>query len=343
MPLVVNGKLYNPIAVDGIFLVIPKYICSCIGIPVNVSLALTLICHCYLYRKPRNVFLFAIVFSNLTCFFPSVMELIYWGWLPVESVCHAYVAVVPIPHALLLLNMFLALVDRYLALAHPIIYQGKMTVRLASVIVIFSSILLVFLLKFVYIFGLSPLRCEVYLVQVKISVIILVALLLCCTVFNYVVYRQTKMNLSSSQRLSSLTNSGGYQISTIDGHIDWIELEVFENQRGLSVNNNVSLNGRCDIDTSMTITMDNEILSEIEMESTRTLLIGVTSLLIVAYIDIIYLSTFFGCQFIFRATQQCGDSKCMEHFIKELGLIPAFDGSIIFHMLFNKLSRALAC
>jgi hypothetical protein len=156
-------------------------------------------------------------------------------------------------------------------------------------------------------------------------------------VFNYVVYRQTKINLSRSQRLRSLTNSGGYQISTIDGHIDWIELEVFENL------NSISSNGRCDIGTSMSVTVDNKILGEIEMESTRTLLIGVTSLLIVAYIDIIYLSTFFGCQFIFKGTQQCGDSKWMEHFIKELGLIPAFDGSIIFHMLFNKLSRALAC
>ena len=345
--LTVNGKVYNPIKIDHTFFAVTKFVSCSIAIPVNVSLAFTILCHCYLYRKPRNVFLFAIVFSNLTCFIPSIMELIHWIWLPnVESICHAYVAVVAVPHALVLLNMFLALVDRYLAISHPFLYREKVTLRLASTIVILSSTLTVFLLKFVYIFGQAPLGCEIHLFRVKFILIILVALLLLCTVLNYIVYGHTK-KFSTPRRISSTsTNDEGCHIATIDGNIDWIELEVFRNQtlneRRLLDNNSVSrLNGLSDI--GMSVRVDNEILDELEMESTRTLLIGVTSLLVVAYVDIIYLSSFLGCQLIADIRECVDPNTWMEHFIKELGLIPAFDGSIIFHLLFSKLSTSLAC
>ena len=72
------------------------------------------------------------------------------------------------------------------------LHRGKITVRLASGLVICTSatsILLVFSLKFVFITGLSPLRCEVSLVHVEIILIVLVLLLfVSCVALNAIVY-----------------------------------------------------------------------------------------------------------------------------------------------------------
>jgi hypothetical protein len=69
---------------------ISKLICCFVGIPLNVSIAFTIIHHRRLHRKPRNIFLLGIIVSYLTFFIPAVIELIYWALYPDDSVCQAY-------------------------------------------------------------------------------------------------------------------------------------------------------------------------------------------------------------------------------------------------------------
>jgi dopamine receptor D1 len=193
-----NGDIFNPVQIDSI-LMMGNFLCCLVGIPLNVSVALTIIHHRRLHRKPRNIFLLGIIFSNLSFFVPAVIKLIYWAFYSSEFLCQSYVAIVGVPQVLLSLNMLLALIDRYVAINHPLLHRKKMTVRLASAIVLLSSTLIVFLLKFIYIFDLVPLRCEVWLVHVKIVLIILIVMFTSSIALNVIVYRQTKNYLSESQ------------------------------------------------------------------------------------------------------------------------------------------------
>jgi hypothetical protein len=125
-----DGQL--PVDLDT-FLIVSKLISCSVGIPLNLSVVIAVTRHRQLRNRPRNIFLLGISFSYLTFFVPAIIELIDWKLSSIESVCQANVAVIigP-PHALLLLNMSLALIDRYVAINHPVWYREKMTVSLAS-------------------------------------------------------------------------------------------------------------------------------------------------------------------------------------------------------------------
>jgi hypothetical protein len=87
-----------------------------------------------------------------------------------DSRCHCpiarcLVAISGLPHALLLLNFCLALIDRYIAINFPLMHRDKMTSRFAKVSIFVCNIFLTFHLKFTYIMGLVPLGCEIWIVH----------------------------------------------------------------------------------------------------------------------------------------------------------------------------------
>jgi hypothetical protein len=126
-----DGELQHPISVDTVSVIL-KFFCCSIGIPLNLFIAVTIIQRRRLHRKSRNIFLLGITLSYLSFFIPPAIELIYWALYPVESVCHAYIIVVAVPQSLLLINMLLALTERYLAINHQLLHRRKMTTRLAG-------------------------------------------------------------------------------------------------------------------------------------------------------------------------------------------------------------------
>jgi dopamine receptor D1 len=94
-----NGEVYNPIEI-GITSFIIKIVCCSVGIPLNISIAVNLTRLRRLHRKPRNFFLLGIVLSYLSFFI----------------------------FIFIIVNMLLALIDRYLAINHPLLHREKMTV-----------------------------------------------------------------------------------------------------------------------------------------------------------------------------------------------------------------------
>lgn len=308
-----DGEVYNPVSLDDNLLVISKFISCLMGMPLNLSVAVTIIRHPSLRCKPRNVFILGIVFSYFTCFIPGVIELIYWSFYPVESLCQCYVALMGVPRSLLLLNMLLALVDRYVAINHPMLHRRKMTARFASGLVIFSSILLVFSLKFVYIVGIYPLRCEVSLLHVKITLIVLVILFLFCIAFNCIVYWQTKNLLAQSRTIDPPT---------------------FE-----STVTNVGNGHRTRVD-SMSVHVDRRKLCQMEVEAARTLIIGVTALCVVPCIGVLFGSSLLTCHFLFDQFE-CRKFVWMGAYIQELIVIPAVYGPLIFLVRNEELRTAV--
>ncbi|EFX73279.1 hypothetical protein DAPPUDRAFT_110002 [Daphnia pulex] len=316
-----NGEIYNPVDVrETIFLIVTKSICCLIGIPLNVAIAISIIRHRQLRCKPRNIFLLGIVLSYLSFFLPAIIELIYWGLLPIEWVCQGYVALVGVPRALLLMNMLLALVDRYVAINHPLLHRGKMTARFASVVIIISSVFIVFSIKFVFIVGLGTIRCEMWLVHIKIITLILAILFVSCTALNVIVYRQTKTHLSDSRTLSPSSNDDGMDWTAerpiiIDGSVGNVRASAPGN-----VTNDPSGTENAD-GPAMSIHVGRRKFSQMEIEATRTLIIGVASL-IVTCLGVILASSFFICRFIFGQSE-CSNYNWMGPYLRELLLFPA--------------------
>jgi hypothetical protein len=356
-----NGEPYNPIDLD-LFLVVTKCLCCSVGIPLNLLIAVTIVRLRRLRSKPRNIFLLGIIFSYLLLFLYPIIELTYWGLYPVEPVCRAFIAILAIPQILLLLNMLLALADRYVAINHSLLHREKVTVRLASGIVCFSSIFFVFIAKFVYIVGLVPLRCEMYAIHSKIIFVIIVGLLVMCTVLNIIVYRQTKVLFGESRKLTNPTNEMsrittrnhgrmdnndemvGQDLAIVDGDNVLIESSQLDTSGNEILNVRPSVSSPANERTSvraMSIHVDRGKLSQMEMEATRTLVIGVTSLVLTVFPPVIFFFTFFVCRLIDIDRFDCNNLTVVAPYIRELGLIHAVYIPLIFLMRNKELRMSI--
>ena len=148
-----------------------------------------------------------------------------------------------------------------------------MTARFVCGVIVFSSVLLVFLLKLIFIFRLVPLRCDVWLSHVKISLLVLFVPFVSCIVLNFTVYRLTKTHLRESRPISlEEPNRQCMEVATIDAN-DHPSVE--------------------NVIRPLAIHVDREILTRIEMEAARTLIIGVTSLCVTGVPYVIFVALFY--------------------------------------------------
>jgi hypothetical protein len=229
--------------------------------------------------------------------------------------------------------MLLALIDRYVAINHPLLHRKKMTVRLASVIVLLSSTLIVFLLKFIYIFDLAPLRCEVWLVHAKIILVILAVMFASSVTLNVIVYRQTKNYLSESQCYATSTNDDIGQIQNAIFDVGNVVMDSVE--RAIPAGDySIPM-------TPMSIHVNREKLGQMEMEATRTLIIGVTSLAVTAVPPTIFMSIFLACRLVSQS--DCSQMNWMAPYMIELGLVNIVCSPLIFLLRNKELKAALTC
>nr|CAH0102016.1 unnamed protein product [Daphnia galeata] len=308
-----NGEVYNPIEI-GMASVIIKIVCCSIGIPLNVSIVVTIIRLRRMHRKPSNFFLLGIILSYLSFFIVPIIQLLYWGIYADDSLCRVYVSVVGVPQGLLLINMLLALIDRYLAINHPLLHREKMTNRLACCLIVTCSILTVFLFKFIYIVQLDILRCEILLLHAKVASIIFMILFVSCMAMNIVVYRQTKILLHESR---------------------FVEAAPADNVVANTQFSN-------EVTPVVIIHVDRMKIGQQEMEATQTLIIGMTSLCVMPCLIVIFIATFFACRLVFGQLA-CGNFNEMLPFVKDLCLIPAIYGPIIFLVRNKELRAAWTC
>lgn len=283
-----------------------KCICNLIGMAINICVAATIIRRRRARCQPRNIFLLGILFCYLLLFTIDLIEVIQQGLNSFESVCHLHFAIAGVPQVLLLLNMFLALTDRYLAINYPDWYQEKMTARLACCIIVIGAIVILFFLKIDYILRLGTLRCDKWLVHSNVIGTIVILLFVSCAVFNGIVYLEVKIPQFETTSPSSDNSFNGDSV----GSIELAPVEREESQhRPVDVNANV--------------------LSPVEMEATRTLIAAVTYFL--SYQTVVIVSAFWACRFVFGELE-CANFKWMGPCVKELTLIPAFYGPFTFLM-----------
>lgn len=330
-----DGKKQHPIVLD-VYLIIIKIVSALIGIPLNVFIAINIIRLCQRFPKPRYIFVLGIIFCDLLAFVPVVIELTYFI-LPDDSVCRAYVAVVGLPYALLLMNMSFALSDRYIAIKYPLWHRKKMSARFTIGFLVISSLSMIFFLKFVLIFQLVPLRCDARFVHSLIIGGAIVFLFTLCIIINIVVYRQTKTILARSRNLTHLTSNGAIRTKRKKGlpdnelgngkfePIDCQQVTIgMSNIVGNDDQNTIVASAVKEVPSSgLSIHVDNETTSQIELKATHTLIAGVTSLFAMACPLILLLFSIHFCRIITGYPAECKYFLWVGPYLRELGLIHA--------------------
>jgi hypothetical protein len=181
----------------------------------------------------------------------------------------------------------------------------------------------------------------VWLVHAKNILIILAIMFASSVTLNFIVYRQTKNHLSESQCYAPSTNDD-FQIQNVniifdvDGNvIDSLELVAVGND-----NNGVPNDYTIPM-TPMSIHVNREKLGQMEMEATRTLIIGVTSLTVTALPPTIFVSIFLACRLVSQS--DCSQMNWMAPYMIELGLVNIVCSPLIFLLRNKELKAALTC
>jgi hypothetical protein len=129
-----------------------------------------------------------------------------------------------------------------------------------------------------------------------------------------------------------------------DEDVEWIELGSIGNESRMNHRASSGSGSMTDHSThikSMSIHVDKRKLSQIELEATRTLITGVTSLMVTALPPTVFVSIFLGCQFFFGA--ECSNLNWLSPYMIELGLIHAVYNPLIFIARNKELRTALTC
>ena len=195
---VLDGSVTIPIERNAIFIIV-ELILSIVGILMNIFIACIIIFSKPLRTKPRNVFLLGLILSNLSAFVPVCMEFAYFI-SPNHKLCQMYVAIVGLPYVLFLTNLLLALIDRYVAIVHPLWHMDKVTFRFAFFSQLGASIFISVIYKFAYIAQFIPLNCEMQLIQFRIVGVISLILFSSCIVAQTIVYRRTKEIIKNNKK-----------------------------------------------------------------------------------------------------------------------------------------------
>jgi hypothetical protein len=93
--------------------------------------------------------------------------------------------------------------------------------------------------------------------------------------------------------------------------------------------------------TPMSIHVNREKLGQMEMEATRTLIIGVTSLAVTALPPTVFVSIFLACRLVSQS--DCSQMNWLAPYMIELGLINIVCSPLIFLLRNKELKAALTC
>jgi hypothetical protein len=130
---------------------------------------------------------------------------------------------------------------------------------------------------------------------------------------NIVIYRQTKILLRESRTVEATPDNSvvaNTQISTVV--------------------------------TSMAVHVGRNKLGQLEMEATWTLIMGVTSLCVMPCLNVLLIASFLSCRLIYGQSA-CDNFNEMWPFVKDICLIPAIYGPIIFLVRNKDLRAAWTC
>ena len=255
------------------------------GLPLNILIALVIVTFRRLRRKPRNILWLGVTMASIVTLLTILLEFVASQWHN-RGACRAFLALTGLGYSWLLYNLLLALIDRYVAIVHPIWYRkNKITVLRVVIAQLTGLVSIVLAIKFPFITGEAPLVCasKVPLKAHIVFAVLRIIFLSLCLVGHVVVYLKSKRYF-----IRTGSADGGRTLSisfpTTDG--DMMQqhqaaaqlLQHQHHQPGRSCIHADSSSGNINKDRlTMRVHGGN---GQMKMDATRLLLAGVLSLLI---------------------------------------------------------------
>ena len=334
------------------FLCVTHLTCGFIGLPMNILL-LSFIVHSRRLHKPRNIVWLGIVFSNIIILLNRLLELCAFVFQD-ETLCRIFIFMVGLPYAALLLNLFLALVDRYVAFKYSLWYKRQVRIHYIVIGQIAANLLLIFVAKFSYIFRLNSVDCNVNSTDgIEVSVVIHILIILCIT-GQILVYQKIKNCLViMSENVN--TRSADLALSVIRCHSSSVptatEEAVANDDIGVATVMNDFPNkpqtvsqqrrqGFVKQENSYFVRIGNQSISRLELEAARNLTAGILSLCVFAFPSFLVFTIGMGCVHFFNA-EECSSVAWASAYTSELNLLVTIYKPIFFVLRSRDFSEAL--
>ena len=311
----IDGAVRAPME-NNVYMIVFKILCIIIGLPLNLSMMWTIITRKSLHCSPRNIFVLGISFSSLAAFVQPLIEVIHF-FAPSKLICQMYTSIMSLPDIFLLMNIFLSLIDRYIALEYPLWHRSKLTVKMAIGVIAAGFLVAIGLCRFVYIAQLIPLECKIVLYERTIMAWILIVLFVLCLVARVTVYFQTKRILRQSDllapeadhsvgcfELSFLLKKGAARTSVIGPPTIQIQLEHPR--------------------------LSEETIFRLEWDATKVLVAGVTSLIVLSFPFVAFLLAMFICRTWFDALGYCNRFVWLGGYFKQFAQVHGIYHPIVF-------------
>jgi len=182
------------------------------GIPLNLIVVVVMLTSQRLRKKPRNILFLGISTASLFSLITIIFELIaHHHQSPLFCKLNGLGS--GVAYTCFLKNLLLALLDRYLAIARPLLHRKIVTVRNVRIIQAIGAIAIFLLIKWPFIFGVVPFRCGFLLVEATTIALHQAILILLCVVLYILVYFKTKHYARPNRVLSvSFTNQNTLEV-----------------------------------------------------------------------------------------------------------------------------------
>ncbi len=167
------------------------FLLAAIGIPLNLLIVMVILTNRRLKKKPRNILLLGVTLASVFTLFTILAEVLAHRYQNVV-LCKIFGLSTGVAYTCLLYNLLLALLDRYLAVVYPLLHRKIISVRNVRIVQVIGAVVIFFLIKWPYIFGVIPLQCGLILLEGKTIAVLNALLMLLCVIFNVIVYTNTK-------------------------------------------------------------------------------------------------------------------------------------------------------
>ncbi len=144
-----------------IFLASGHFVCALFGIPLNLNIILFIAYRLRLRCQPCNIIVVWIGISNIMVLVTNIFELVGFNLPEISELCCIRFFLVGFPVVSVLMYKLFSLVERYLFIFHSVWYRQYVTIPLVSSIQLGAFILLFLVMKYHYIFGLIEVKCNV--------------------------------------------------------------------------------------------------------------------------------------------------------------------------------------
>jgi len=214
------------------------------------------------------------------------------------------------------------------AIWKPLWHRAKISAVLASFGIVFTIVLTVVCNKFVYIFGMVPLRCGFHTLERQILALNSIVLFACCLAGRVAIFLQTRKVLNPTVPVATapivpnINERNGGDERTDSGNANagtdqTDQLAEGEHQRRESSHTTANI----DLSKSEKLVLRRNTtemrIRQMEMESIKSLVTGVTSLILLSCPSIIFISSMNICRY-FSTAQNCNQYAWLSLFVRSI-------------------------